>query len=428
MKKTVIYARYSCDGQSEQSIEGQLRVCEDYAKRNGMVIVGKYIDRAMTGKNDKRPDFQRMINDSKEKEWECILVYRLDRFSRNKYESVMYKHMLKQNGVKIVSAMENIPDTPEGIILESLLEAMNQYYSAELALKVKRGLKESWMKGNFTGGIKPFGYKLRGKKLIINPVEAEIVKECFNRYSWGESDFTIINSINQRGRLYRGKFLNSSTFYKMIKNKKYVGIFEYEGVTYKKLYPAIISEDLFNRVAKIREYNRHGHCSRKTVFYLRQKMYCGYCNSIMRAESGTSEGGKLVKYYKCPNKHYYDGCIKESYVREIMESAVEEMLEKIINTPIVFSRLKEYALLNSNIECNEDVSEFYDKAINFHLYTKIRYFIKKIVAYNDKIDVYFNSPLKSYENDNCKRFFKCNYNKTQGNRLKKKRLDFYCYV
>ena len=142
MKKAVVYARYSCESQTEQSIEGQIRVCEDYAKNNNMEIVGQYIDRAMTGTNDRRPDFQQMIKDSKSKQWECVIVYRFDRFSRNKYESVMYKHRLKQNGVKVISAMENIPDTPEGIILESLLEAMNQYYSAELALKVKRGMKK----------------------------------------------------------------------------------------------------------------------------------------------------------------------------------------------------------------------------------------------------------------------------------------------
>lgn len=122
MKTAAVYARYSSDNQTEQSIEGQLRVCEEYAQRNDIVIVDTYIDRAMTGTNDNRPDFRRMIRDSAKKRWNFILVYKLDRFSRNKYETAIHKKTLKDNGVKVLSAMENIPETPEGIILESLLE------------------------------------------------------------------------------------------------------------------------------------------------------------------------------------------------------------------------------------------------------------------------------------------------------------------
>ena len=126
MKTAAIYARYSSDKQNEQSIEGQLRVCQNYAKTNDILIVDTYIDRAMTGTNDNRPDFRRMIKDSAKKQWDYILVYRLDRFSRNKYETAIHKKTLKDNGVKVISAMENIPDTPEGIILESLLEGVKQ--------------------------------------------------------------------------------------------------------------------------------------------------------------------------------------------------------------------------------------------------------------------------------------------------------------
>lgn len=120
--KAVIYARYSSDNQREESIEGQIRECAEYAKYNDMEIVGQYIDRAYSAKTDNRPDFQRMIKDSAEKRWNFILVYKLDRFSRNKFESVINRKKLSDNGVKVLSAMENIPDTPEGIILESLLE------------------------------------------------------------------------------------------------------------------------------------------------------------------------------------------------------------------------------------------------------------------------------------------------------------------
>lgn len=131
MRKAVIYARYSSDSQTEQSIEGQLRVCREYAQSNDILIVDTYIDRAMTGTNDMRPDFQRMLKDSAKHQWEVVLVYKLDRFSRDKYETTIHKHTLKENGVKLVSAIENIPDSPEGIILESLLEGFVSPNSAE---------------------------------------------------------------------------------------------------------------------------------------------------------------------------------------------------------------------------------------------------------------------------------------------------------
>lgn len=126
MKKAIIYARYSSDSQTEQSIEGQLRVCREYAQNNDILIVDTYIDRAMTGTNDMRPDFQRMLKDSAKRQWEVVLVYKLDRFSRNKFESVIHKKTLRDNGVTILSAMENLTDSPEGRMMETVLEGFEQ--------------------------------------------------------------------------------------------------------------------------------------------------------------------------------------------------------------------------------------------------------------------------------------------------------------
>ena len=126
MKVAVIYARYSSDNQTEQSIDGQLHVCQDYAKWNDILILDTYIDRAMTGTNDKREAFQQILKDSDKKAWDYILVYKLDKFSRNKYEMAIHRKHLKDNGIKILSAMENIPDTPEAIIFESMLEGFEQ--------------------------------------------------------------------------------------------------------------------------------------------------------------------------------------------------------------------------------------------------------------------------------------------------------------
>ena len=158
MKTAVIYARYSSDTQTEQSIEGQLRVCNEYAKNNDILILRTYIDRAMTGTNDNRPDFRQMIEDSKKHDFNVVLVYKFDRFSRNKYETTKHKKTLKDNGVKVVSATEYIPDSPEAIILESMIEGYAEYYSAELSEKIQRGQKENALKCKNNGGNTPLGY------------------------------------------------------------------------------------------------------------------------------------------------------------------------------------------------------------------------------------------------------------------------------
>ena len=303
MKTAVVYARYSSDSQSEQSIEGQLRVCQEYAKNNQILIVDTYIDRAMTGTNDLRPDFQRMIRDSSKRQWNYVIVYKLDRFSRNKYETTIHKHTLHNNGVKVLSAMENIPDTPEGIILESLLEGMNQYYSAELSQKVHRGLNESYLKGQFTGGATLYGYDVVNKKIVINPTESEIVKEIFTKYALGYTGVSIANDLKSRGvRTKEGKYLNVARIYKLIKNPKFIGQTIHNGKVYTNIYPAIIDEQTWQKVQDVRNTNKHAHGRKKEVynFILSGKLVCGHCHHLIVGESGTSE---------TTGKHYYYNCL-----------------------------------------------------------------------------------------------------------------------
>lgn len=302
MKTAVIYARYSSDTQTEQSIEGQLRVCQDYAKNNDILVVGTYVDRAMTGTNDLRPDFQRMIKDSNKRQWDFVLVYKLDRFSRNKYETTIHKHTLKENGVKVLSAMENIPDSPEGIILESLLEGMNQYYSAELSQKVHRGLNESYCKGQYTGGPVIYGYDVVDKKNVINPEEAEIVKEIFTKYSQGYTAVALAKDFQARGiRTKKGYYITDKKIYKILANTKYNGKIRHGDTIYDNIYPKIIDDVTWQKVQDIHAENQHAPGRKKEIydFILSGKLYCGDCQRPMVGESGTSRLGRIYYYYSC---------------------------------------------------------------------------------------------------------------------------------
>ena len=302
MKTAVIYARYSSDSQTEQSIEGQLRVCQDFAKNNDILIVDTYIDRAMTGTNDLRPDFQRMIKDSNKRQWDYVLVYKLDRFSRDKYETTIHKHTLKENGVKLLSAMENIPNTPEGIILESLLEGMNQYYSAELSQKVHRGLNESYRKGQYTGGPIIYGYDVVDKKNVINPEEGEIVREIFTKYSQGYTAVALSKDLKARGiRTKKGLYITDKKIYKILANTKYNGKIKHGNVVYDNIYPAIIDDALWQKVQDIHRENQHAPGRKKEIFdfILSGKLVCGDCKRLMVGESGTSKSGNIYYYYSC---------------------------------------------------------------------------------------------------------------------------------
>ncbi len=181
--KAVIYARYSCDNQREESIEGQLRECRDFAAKKDMTVVGTYIDRAMSAKTDNRPEFQRMIAESGKNMFDTVIVWKLDRFARNRYDSARYKMQLRKNGVKVVSATEVISEGAEGIILESVLEGYAEYYSAELSEKVIRGMTENALKKQYNGGNVPTGYYIDEQKHYqIDKLVAPFVREAFQMY------------------------------------------------------------------------------------------------------------------------------------------------------------------------------------------------------------------------------------------------------
>ena len=343
-KTAVIYARYSSDSQSEQSIEGQLRVCNEYAKNNDILVLKTYIDRAMTGTNDNRPDFRQMIEDSKKHQWQIVLVYKFDRFSRNKYETTKHKKTLKDNGVKVVSATEYMPDSPEAIILESMLEGYAEYYSAELSQKVKRGMNETRLKGNFTGGFIMYGYKVVDHKLVIDEEQAEVVRFIYEQYAQGVFVKDIIKSLTERGIYNRGKKFANNTVYNILRNEKYSGVYRFNGEVFTNIYPQIVPIDIYKIVRQKCELNRYGKRSVEVVYLLRNKIKCGYCGSTINAECGTAKNGQKVRYYKCLGRKHKNGCTKSQVRKEILEKYVLDNVIEQMSKPKIVEKVAEYLL------------------------------------------------------------------------------------
>lgn len=339
MKTAVVYARYSCDRQNEQSIDGQLRVCNEYAEKNDIVIVENYIDKAMTGTNDDRQSFQQMLKDSDKQAWDYVLVYKLDRFSRNKFEMAIHRKHLKDNGIKLVSVMENIPDGPEGILLESLLEGMNQYYSEELSQKTKRGMNETRLKGNFIGGFVNYGYyrkkednNTESKKLFINEDEANVLRKIFTDYAGGVKVSQIVRNLNEQGITIKGGKFHNGTITSFLRQEKYTGIYRVNGQEYDKIYPKIIEPDLYALVKERLEKNRHGNRQKDHVtFLLRNKTFCGYCGKKMHALSTRDKYCGFMRYYKCQEDRKNAIDHNKTIKKEALESIVNKAIMKAFN-------------------------------------------------------------------------------------------------
>ena len=356
MKTAVIYARYSSNSQTEQSIEGQLRVCNEYAQRNDIIIVGEYIDRAMTGTNDKRPDFQKMIADSSKKKWDYVLVYRFDRFSRNIYEQIFNENTLEKNGVKLISATEYIPDASSGSFMKGMIINFNDYYSKELSEKVRRGMRETRIKGNFQGGVTLYGYKVQDHKILIDEEKAEVVRFIFEQYANGFYVCEIIDQLTQKGILAKGnKPFHKNTIYNILRNEKYSGIYKFKDEIFDNMYPQIVPFDIYEKVKQKQAKNRVGSRSVRLVYLFRHKMICGYCGLPVTAECGNGKNGKKLCYYKCSGrKKRLNNCTKTTERKEELEEyIVNALISKLKNPEIMNALVKTLMKIQNNQnECN----------------------------------------------------------------------------
>lgn len=349
--KAVIYARYSSDNQREESIEGQLRDCNEYAKYNDITVVGSYIDRALSAKTDNRPEFQKMIKDSAKRLFDVIIVWKLDRFARNRFDSAYYKNVLKKNGVRVVSAKESISEGAEGIILESVLEGYAEYYSVELGEKVNRGMTDNALKAMSNGGITPLGYYLDDEqRLQIDEVKAPFVREIFQRFADGEMIKTIIADMNARGvgttvRMKKRpgkkpytKPLGYNNVRRMLSNRKYIGEYKFKDIVIENGIPAIIEKGLFEKVQKRIATNTRAPALHKAreEYLLATKLFCGKCQAMMLGESGTSKTGKIYNYYKCANAKKTHNCDKKTVQKDKIENAViKAIIDKIMDDALM---------------------------------------------------------------------------------------------
>lgn len=321
----VIYARYSSDKQREASIEDQIRVCREYCESEGIEIVREYADYAITGKTDDRPQFRQMIANAPEAE--LVVVYMFDRFSRNRYDSATYKQMLRDCGVRVVSATEHIEDTPEGGLQEGLLEILSEYYVKDLARKVRRGMEGNALKA-MNNGYKIFGYDTdpETRRYIINEEEAECVKEVFARCLAGESLNSIARSMAARGwRTSTGRPVDYNWAYRLISNKAYTGLYKWGDIEVEGGMPVVIDPETFKRAqcvprVKIRSEEHWAD------YKLSGKLYCGICGMPMHGYGGTGRGGRRYYYYGCKQN---GGCKRPGTRREVLENAVANAVMEI---------------------------------------------------------------------------------------------------
>lgn len=331
----VIYARYS-EGprQTDQSIEGQVADCTAFAKRNGIDIVEIYADRHISGKTvDKRLEFQRMIRDASEHKFDAVIVWKIDRFGRDRQDIAINKARLKKAGVKLMYAEESVPEGPEGIILESVLEGIAEYYSADLRQKVIRGRRETLKKGLYCGTILPLGYKAdEDRHIVIDEAVAPAIREVFRMYAAGAGMKECVEYLNGRGVMSRrGTKISKSVVYRMLRNEKYLGIFDSSGIELR--VDPLIDEETFRGVAENFEPSKKTNAAGKASadFLLSCKCFCGYCRTMLVGESGRGKLGKKYFYYKCGNKKRGGACELKPIRKEMLEeivirATVEDML------------------------------------------------------------------------------------------------------
>lgn len=331
----VVYARYSSHNQQEQSIEGQLAAARKYADDKGYTIIGEYCDRAKTGTNDNREAFQKMLSDCAKHKFSVIIVWKVDRFGRNREEITFNKYRAKKHGVRVEYVAEQISRGPEGVILESVLEGMAEYFSLQLSQNVKRGLLESAKKRQAIGGHVPLGYRIGPDKTYeIDPDTAPVVREIFRRYASGETLAGVTRWLNDHGyRTKAGNLFTKNSLPRMLHNERYIGTYTYKDIIREEnAIPAIIDRDTFDKVQGMLAKNKRmpSHSWSYSDYILTDKLFCGHCGSPMVGKSGYGRHGGKYNYYACAGHLKKNGCGKKAIRQDLIEDLILSQIHTIV--------------------------------------------------------------------------------------------------
>lgn len=382
----VSYARYSSANQRDESIDAQQRAIRDFASANKIVISQEYVDRAKSATTDDRDAFRQMISDSANKTFQFVIVHKMDRFSRNRSDSLGYKVELRKNGVFVLSVLEQFDlDTPEGAFMEGIVELMAEFYSKNLSREVLKGLKENAIAAKFNGGSPPLGYNIdkETQKYVINQTEAESVKLIFSmvqkRYTYDD----ILTALHDKGyRTKAGNYFKRNSLYDILRNPRYTGRYVYQRVAGKDpltktrnnhLYnpdpiiipgglPTIIPQEEFDEVQKVLDARSHKRARRyKENYLLSGRIYCGECKKPYVGDRTILKSGKPYITYRCSSRKNKVGikCNNSNIKRDDLEREVIKTIEDIIfDEHLLQNLLAKYneAIQNTNGSINQNIS------------------------------------------------------------------------
>ena len=386
MQDAVIYTRYSSHNQRDCSIEQQVADCEIFARQNNLRVVKVYADRHLSGTTDNRPQFQQMLKDASHGHWAYVICWKIDRFARNRYDSATYKFRLKKAGVRVLYAKESIPDGPEGILLESVLEGSAEYYSAALAQNIRRGMKFNAEQCKVNSGSIPFGYcKGPDGRFAVHEANAEVVREIFRKAAAGMPFVDIANDLNSRGlKTSRGGRWNKGSF-RLLMNEAYIGVYHFSDTRIEGGMPALIDQGTFwaaNERLKANSSVRGRHQDGGD-YLLTGKLKCAHCGSYMIGFSGTGKSGELHYYYGCQKRRRERACKKANVPREWIERVVvkaaldyvlrPEVMEWIADAVMEYQEREaasaQLAALTAELEENRKATDNVMKAIEAGIIT-----------------------------------------------------------
>lgn len=353
----VIYARYSSSRQRDVSIDQQVSACRAYAGQQGWRVLRVYADHAITGTTDQRPSFQQMIRDASALAWSKVIVYAFDRFARDRYDSAVYKHALKENGVRVLSVTEQVTDDPAGVLMESIFEGFAEYYSRELQRKIRRGLRYNAENCIASGSHTiPLGYD-RGPdgRYRLNPAEAALVQEAFRRYGAGETMAAIARDFNARGiTTKRGKPWSRSSFHALLKNERYTGVFIWKDVRVEGGVPVIIDRKDFDNVQRRIAAEAENRLDRRDrghgLYVLTGRAVCGLCGCGLTGVSGVGRHGDRHAYYYCSGRRKGSGCELKPVPRDQLEGLVARAVLELVLTDETIDWMAEYAAAHQRQE------------------------------------------------------------------------------